>query len=101
MKNKIKIYFFHPYSGFGGADLSISRLINGLDSKYFDIDFLSINYPNISNKILKKIQYRRIYSSRTIFSFKKIRQIIENDKNYKKKSLFQTNILQMFSHYFF
>ena len=100
MKNKIKIYFFHPYSGFGGADLSISRLINGLDSKYFDIDFLSINFPNISNKILKKIQYRRIYSSRTIFSFKKIRQIIENDKNYKKKifisNQYFANVLSLF-----
>ena len=85
MKNKIKIYFFHPYSGFGGADLSISRLINGLDSKYFDIDFLSINLPKISKKISKKINYRRINASRTIFAFKKIKQIIKNDENYKTK----------------
>ena len=100
VKNKIKIYFFHPYSGYGGADLSISRLINGLDRKYFDIDFLSINFPNISNKISKKIKYRRINSSRTIFAFKKIKQIIEKDKNYKKKifisNQYFANVLSLF-----
>ena len=36
-KQKIKIYIFHPYSGEGGADLSISRLINGLNDKKYDI----------------------------------------------------------------
>ena len=100
MKNKIKIYFFHPYSGYGGADLSISRLINGLDRKYFDIDFLSINFPKISNKILKKINYRRINTSRTIFAFKKIKQIIDKDKNYKKKifisNQYFANVLSLF-----
>ena len=30
---KIKLYFFHPYSRIGGADLSLSRLINNLDMK--------------------------------------------------------------------
>ena len=30
---KIKLYIFHPYSNVGGADLSISRLINNLDNK--------------------------------------------------------------------
>ena len=100
MKNKIKIYFFHPYSGFGGADLSISRLINGLDSKYFDIDFLSINLPKISKKISKKINYRRINASRTIFAFKKIKQIIKNDENYKTKifisNQYFANVLSLF-----
>ncbi len=100
MKNKIKIYFFHPYSGYGGADLSISRLINGLDRKYFDIDFLSINFPKISNKISKKINYRRINTSRTIFAFKKIKQIIEKDKNYEKKiflsNQYFANVLSLF-----
>ena len=40
--NKIKIYFFHPYSGYGGADLSISRLISGIDLSKFDIEFINI-----------------------------------------------------------
>ena len=35
-KKKIKIYIFHPYSGKGGADLSLSRLINGLNDKKYD-----------------------------------------------------------------
>ena len=100
MKNKIKIYFFHPYSGYGGADLSISRLINGLDDNYFDIDFLSINSSKLNNKILKKIKYRKINSSRTIFAFNKIKQIIEKDKKYEKKifisNQFFANVLSIF-----
>ena len=100
MKNKIKIYFFHPYSGYGGADLSISRLINGLNNNYFDIDFLSINPPKLSKKITKKIRYRIINSSRTILAFKKIKQIIEKDKIYNKKifisNQYFANVLSLF-----
>ena len=55
IKNKIKIYIFHPYSGSGGADLSISRLINGLNPKKYEIDFLSLNEPVIKKKIFKKL----------------------------------------------
>ena len=67
MKNKIKIYFFHPYSGYGGADLSISRLINGLDDKNFLSDLKKIragidssikydftSFPDDQRKILEK-----------------------------------------------
>ena len=100
MKNKIKIYFFHPYSGYGGADLSISRLINGLDSNYFDVDFLSLNQPKLSKQVTKKIKYRKINSSRTIFAFKKIKQIIEKDKKYKNKifisNQYFANVLSLF-----
>ena len=85
-KKKIKLYFFHPYSGKGGADLSISRLINGLDEKKYCIDFISLNKPYIKKKIKKKIKYKRIYSGRVLYSFRKIRQYIVNDnKNYEKK----------------
>lgn len=100
MKNKIKIYFFHPYSGFGGADLSISRLINGLDNNHFDIDFISINSPKLSNKITKKINYRKINSSRTIFAFRKIKQIIKKDQIYDRKifisNQYFANVLSLF-----
>ena len=100
MKNKIKIYFFHPYSGYGGADLSISRLINGLDKNYFDIDFLSINSPKLSNKIIKRIRYIKIKSSRTILAFNKIREIIKKDGNYDKKifisNQYFANVLSLF-----
>ena len=85
MTKKNKIYFFHPYSGKGGADLSISRLINGLDDKKYEIDFLSLNYPKIKKKIKHKINYKIINSNRTLFSFNEINKHIEKDKNYKKK----------------
>ena len=85
MTKKNKIYFFHPYSGTGGADLSISRLINGLDHKKYEVDFLSLNYPKIKKKIKYKINYKIINSNRAFFSFNEINSYIENDKNYKKK----------------
>ncbi len=100
MKNKTKIYFFHPYSGYGGADLSISRLINGIDKNYFDIDFLSINSPKLSKKIFKKIRYRKINSSRTFFAFDHIKEIIKKDKNYSNKifisNQYFANVLSLF-----
>ena len=39
MKKK-RIIFFHPYSVFGGADLSISKLINSVPADY-DIEFIT------------------------------------------------------------
>ena len=59
-KKKIKIYIFHPYSGKGGADLSLSRLINGLNDKKYEIDFLSLNTPLIKKKFLKKLNLSRL-----------------------------------------
>ena len=76
-------YFYHPYSGEGGADLSISRLINGLDHKKYEIDFLSLNYPKIKKKIKHKINYKIIDSNRTLFSFNEINSHIEKDKNFE------------------
>ena len=43
MKQKIKLVFFHPYSYLGGADNSLRRLIEKLDTKLFSISFLSLN----------------------------------------------------------
>lgn len=83
MNNKIKLYIFHPYSKIGGADLSISRLIDGLSSKY-DIDFICLKKNNL--KIEKKIKIIEINCTRTIYSVKHIRNYIKKDKknNYKK-----------------
>ena len=61
MKNKIKIYFFSSYSGYGGADLSISRLINGINKNHFDIDFISLNNQKISKKLIKKLDIRKFH----------------------------------------
>ena len=51
---KIKLYIFHPYSNVGGADLSISRLINNLDNKKYDITFICLNKPAIVQYLKKK-----------------------------------------------
>lgn len=90
-KKKIKIYVFHPYSGKGGADLSISRLINGLSDKKYEIDFLSLNTPLIKKKIFKKIKFIKINSSRTLFSFSKIINHINQDKKGYLKKIFISN----------
>ena len=87
MNKKYKIYIFHPYSSIGGADLSISRLIKGLDAKKYDIDFICINKSKINKYINnKKIKIIKIKSSRTLFTISKIRKHIkeDNNKNYEK-----------------
>ena len=74
MKKKIKIYFFHPYSGKGGADLSISRLINGLDSSIYDIDFISLNYPKIKKKYLKILNIKKLIQIEFFFLLVKLKK---------------------------
>ena len=49
---KINLIFFHPYSSIGGADKSLSRLINGLDEKDYNI-FLTLKKPYIQNYLKK------------------------------------------------
>ena len=48
-KSKINLIIFHPYSDIGGADLSLSRLINNLDRKKYEIDFICLNKQKIKN----------------------------------------------------
>ncbi len=93
MKNKTKIYIFHPYSKIGGADLSISRLANNLNKKNFDIDFLYLNKQNLSKYINKrKINYVNIRSKRSLFSIPKVRNYLKKDKQKKyKKYIFLSN----------
>ena len=52
-KSKINLIIFHPYSDIGGADLSLSRLINNLDCKKYEIDFICLNKQK-NKKISKK-----------------------------------------------
>ena len=40
---KIKLIIFHPYSYVGGADNSLKRLIEQLDTRLFSITFISLN----------------------------------------------------------
>ena len=80
MINKTKIYIFHPYSRIGGADLSISRLINNLDYKKYSISFITLKHLKIKNYLKRKIKIHQINSSRTLYSIFKIRDIIINEK---------------------
>lgn len=87
MKDKYKIYIYHPYSKIGGADLSISRLINNLDKKKFEIDFIYLNQQSLTKYLKKrKVNFIKIKSERSLFSIFKIRHYLKKDfsKNYKK-----------------
>ena len=88
---KINLIFFHPHSGFGGADRSIARVINNLDQRIFNFHFISISKPNIKFFLKRKVFFHRIKTSRTLFSIFKIRKILENINNYKKKNIFISN----------
>ena len=81
MINKYKIYIFHPYSQIGGADLSISRLINNLSKKKYDIDFIFLNKENLSKYLSKReVNFVKIKSKRTFFSLPIIRNYLIQDK---------------------
>ena len=85
---KIKIYIFHPYSKIGGADLTISRLINNLDKKRYEIVFICLNQPAIKVYLKRKIKIisiKRFRAYQCIPVLKKIININEkNDKKFKK-----------------
>ena len=74
---KTKIYIFHPYSKIGGADLSISRLINNLDEKKYEITFLCINKPEIKFYLNKKIEIISFKKKRTFQCLLKLRDYIK------------------------
>ena len=66
---KIKLYFFHPYSRIGGADLSLSRLINNLDKNRFSITFITLEKPKINNYLNTKIEIKIIKKKEHYFHF--------------------------------
>ncbi len=91
-KKKINLIIFHPYSSVGGADLSLSKLINNLDLNSFNIEFICLNKENISRLINKKIKIHIIKSRRTFYTVFKFRKIIkENIKKDYKKTIILTN----------
>jgi len=92
MNDKIKIYIFHPYSMLGGADTSLSRLINNLDQNKYLINFITLKKNNLKLKENNKIKIIKINSTRTILSITKIRKILKKDKDKKfKKYIFLSN----------
>ena len=104
MKNqKIKLIIFHPYSLVGGADLSISTLINNLDNKKYSIDFICVKRAKNTNKLKKSIKIYSLNKSKTIYSILELRKIIKKNLNkyYKKVILFSNqnfaNIISYFA----
>lgn len=84
---KKKIIFFHPYSVYGGADLSISKLIDSTPRE-FAIDFITLSKkPKIKFYTKRKINIIKIASKSTLSSIFKLRKII------KKKSKFFNKII--------
>ncbi len=88
---KIKLYFFHPYSRIGGADLSLSRLINNLDKSKFSITFITLKKPKINNYLIKKINIKVIKKKRTLFSIFDLRRIVQKNKEKYSKVILVSN----------
>ena len=101
---KIKLYIYHPYSRIGGADLSLSRLINNLDLNKYNITFITLQNPKIKLYLKKKIHIFKINKKRAIYSIVDLRKLINKDKNKKEFSKFIlisnqhfANIISIFS----
>ena len=82
MPNKYKIFLFNPYPGVGGADTTINRLINSIDFKRFDVEYLSLKKVKYNKN--KKVIFTKLNSSSTFFSFFEIRKILKKDRHEKK-----------------
>ena len=88
---KIKLYFFHPYSRIGGADLSLSRLINNLDKNRFSITFITLEKPKINNYLNTKIEIKIIKKKKALFSIFDLRRIVQKNKQKFSKIIFISN----------
>jgi len=86
MCKKKLIICFHPYSYLGGATISLSQLLNGLDKKKYEIVYLYIKKDN-NLDLNKNIKIIKIKSKRTLFSIIQVRKILSryNDKKFSKK----------------
>lgn len=73
---KIKIYIFHPYSKVGGADLTISRLINNLSTTKYDIHFICLGSPGIKRYLKKKIKITSLKCKRSFAAIPILKKII-------------------------
>ena len=72
-----KIIFFHPYSVYGGADLSISKLIDATPIGY-EIDFLTFSKnPKIRFYTKRKINILKIKKINFVFSIFKLRKLLK------------------------
>ena len=82
---KKKIIFFHPYSVLGGADLSISKLIDSI-SKEYELEFLTISkQPKINFYSRKNIKIYKIKKKRLLHSVIYLREkFIKDSRSYDK-----------------
>ena len=104
MQDKIKLIFFHPYSYIGGADNSLRRLIENLDTKIFSITFLSLNKSYLRKILSKKVNFVTLRAKRTFYSITELKTTIkkcEESGKYKKVILISNqnfaNIIASFS----
>ena len=88
---KIKIYIFHPYSRIGGADLSLSRLINNLNSNKYNITFITLAKPKIKFYLKKKIEILILKKKRALFSILDLRSIVKRDRKKYSKVILISN----------
>lgn len=77
---KIKLIIYHPYSRLGGADNSLKKLLEGLDTKKFSITFISLNNSIIKKDLRNKVKFINLNFSRAILSIFKLRRIVLNYK---------------------
>ena len=86
MCKKKLIICFHPYSYLGGATISLSQLLNGIDKNLFEIVYLYIKKDK-NLDLNKNIKIIKIKSSRTLLSIIQVRKILSkyNNKKFIKK----------------
>ena len=82
IKKKTKIFFFNPYPTIGGVDTVIKRFINSLDSRFYEIEYLTLKKCNY--KFNKKITFINLKKKSALLSYFKITQLLLKDKNQKK-----------------
>ncbi len=88
---KIKIYIFHPYSRIGGADLSLSRLINNLNTNKYSITFITLAKPKINFYLKKKIEICVLKKNRAFLSIFDLRSLVKKNKNNYSKIILISN----------
>jgi glycosyltransferase involved in cell wall biosynthesis len=100
---KIKLIFFHPYSVIGGADLSLSTIINNLNMKKYSIDFICIKRAQNAIPLNSNIKIYELKTKKTLFSFFKFRKIIKKNLNlnYKKTIIISNQNFANIITYFF
>ena len=83
---KIKLIIFHPYSKLGGADNSLKKLIEKINTKSVSVAFISLNDSILKKYLKNKVEFIKINSTRTLYSIFKLRKIV---KKISKKNKFQ------------